>query len=59
MMLTTSELSQRWQVSVKTLGTWRRINRGSKFIKIGNRVMYRMEDVLEFERNYISGSIDK
>lgn len=43
------ELAQRWCVSERTLERWRIIGWGSHYIKIGGRVIYRLEDVEQHE----------
>jgi hypothetical protein len=47
-----SGLAERWQVSVRTLERWRWQKRGPKYIKVGSRVRYRIEDVENFERSH-------
>ena len=50
------DLSIRWNISHRTLERWRRTGYGPAFIKMGGRVIYRLEDVEAFEaaklRNY-------
>jgi len=43
------ELAQRWCVSERTLERWRIIGWGSHYIKIGGRVIYRLEDIEQHE----------
>lgn len=43
------ELAARWRISHRTLEYWRSLGDGPRFIKIGRRVVYRMEDVVAFE----------
>jgi hypothetical protein len=43
------ELSRRWQVSPRTLERWRWLGQGPRFMKLGGRVAYRLEDVEAFE----------
>jgi hypothetical protein len=51
-ILTPAQLSQRYDgVTVKTLSSWRTKGRGPVFTKIGQRVFYRLPDVLEWERS--------
>lgn len=47
--LSQSQLADRWQMSPKTLERWRWLNQGLPYVKIGNRVLYRIEDVENFE----------
>ncbi len=43
------ELAGRWCVSERTLERWRIIGWGPHYIKIGGRVIYRLEDVEHHE----------
>lgn len=43
------ELSRRWSISPRTLERWRWLGQGPRFLKIGGRVVYRLEDVEVFE----------
>lgn len=52
--LTQIELAARWRISHRTLEYWRSTGDGPRFIKIGRRVIYRMEDVLAFEDRELS-----
>ena len=52
--LTPVELAARWRISHRTLEYWRSTGDGPRFIKIGHRVLYRMEDVLAFEDRDLS-----
>lgn len=47
--LTQAELSRRWRISRFTLERWRCRGRGPRFLKIGGRVLYRLEDVEAYE----------
>ncbi|MCX7347050.1 MAG: hypothetical protein NTU78_15140, partial [Alphaproteobacteria bacterium] len=52
--MTTTHLSQidlanRWRMSPRTLERWRFTGEGPQFIKIGGRVLYRLEDIESFE----------
>ena len=42
-------LSRRWRVSPRTLERWRWLKTGPSYIKIGGRVVYRLEDVVAYE----------
>jgi len=42
-------LARRWNLSPRTLERWRWLNQGPRYLKIGGRVVYRMEDVEAFE----------
>jgi hypothetical protein len=43
------ELSRRWSLSPRTLERWRWTGEGPPFIKIGGRVVYRLEDIEVYE----------
>ncbi|MCG8381770.1 MAG: DNA-binding protein [Gammaproteobacteria bacterium] len=43
------KLAERWNISQRTLERWRAIGWGPLFLKIGNRVVYRVEDFLTYE----------
>jgi Helix-turn-helix domain len=43
------ELSRRWSLSPRTLERWRWRRQGPPYLKIGGRVVYRLEDVEAFE----------
>ena len=49
------ELAARWRISPRTLERWRWTGEGPAFIKIGGRVIYRLEDVEAFEAEQIRG----
>ena len=42
-------LAERWRVSERTLEQWRWQGKGPHYLKIGGRVVYRLEDVEAFE----------
>ena len=46
-------LADRWQISHKTLERWRYLKVGPDYIKIGGRVVYRIEDVEAFEEQQL------
>ena len=43
------ELARRWKISPRTLERWRWLKQGPQYLKIGGRVIYRLEDVEAFE----------
>ena len=47
--LNQGELAARWTISHRTLERWRWTGEGPAFIKIGGRVVYRLEDVEAYE----------
>lgn len=44
-----AELARRWSISPRTLERWRYLNQGPAFLKLGGRILYRLEDVEAFE----------
>ena len=42
-------LADRWLVSPRTLEQWRWQGKGPRYLKIGGRVVYRQQDIEEFE----------
>ena len=47
--LTQVQVADRWQMSVRTLERWRWLGQGPRFMKLGGRVAYRLEDIEAFE----------
>jgi hypothetical protein len=47
--LNQSELAKRWSLSARTLERWRWQRKGPPFLKVGGRVVYRLEDVEGYE----------
>ncbi len=50
------ELAARWNISHRTLERWRWTGEGPRFVKLGGRVVYRLEDIEEYEREQIRQS---
>lgn len=44
------QLARRWSLSPRTLERWRWRDQGPAYLKVGGRVVYRLEDVETFER---------
>lgn len=44
------DLANRWKLSPRTLERWRWNGEGPRFMKLGGRVVYRLEDIEEYER---------
>ncbi|GIX11795.1 AlpA family transcriptional regulator [Elioraea sp.] len=44
-----TQIAQRWRISPRTLERWRWLGQGPRYLKIGGRVVYRLEDVEAFE----------
>lgn len=45
-----TDLAGRWRVSERTLERWRWRKLGPPYLKVGGRVVYRLADVLVFEK---------
>jgi hypothetical protein len=43
------DLARRWRVSERTLERWRWLKMGPAYLKIGGRVVYRVDDVEKYE----------
>jgi hypothetical protein len=54
--LNQTEAPARWKISPKTLERWHWVGDGSPLVKIGCRVVYRIEDVYAFERTALSAA---
>lgn len=55
--LTPEQLSERWSGSIKeqTLAIWRMKSTGPKFIKLGNKILYKISDVEAYEADNTQG----
>ena len=47
------ELTARWHLSPRTLERWRFSGEGPRFVKLGGRVVYRLEDVEAYEADQV------
>lgn len=47
------ELAARWNISHRTLERWRWSGEGPRFMKVGGRVVYRLEEVEAYERSQL------
>ena len=54
--ISTRQLAKHWNLSKSTLGRWRIIGIGPVFLKLGNRIRYRLEDVKAYEKNILRKS---
>lgn len=43
------QLARRWHLSPRTLERWRSQGEGPAFLKLGGRVVYRLDDIEAFE----------
>jgi hypothetical protein len=57
--LTQDELAERWRMSPRSLERWRGEGFGPAWIRLRGRVLYRIEDVVAFERARIEGLADR
>lgn len=50
--LTPQQLSERWEgrINARTLANWRTAGRGPKFCRLGGRVLYPLDHLIEYER---------
>ena len=47
------EVAARWNISHRTLERWRWTGEGPQYIKIGGRVVYRLDDVEAYEAAHL------
>jgi hypothetical protein len=47
------ELSRRWAISPRTLERWRWLGQGPQYLKLGGRVVYRLDDVEAYEAQQV------
>jgi hypothetical protein len=50
------DLARRWRLSPRTLERWRWTGEGPRYIKLGGRVVYRLQDVVEYETEQLRTS---
>ena len=44
-----AHVARRWNLSPRTLERWRWLKQGPNYLKVGGRIVYRLEDVEAFE----------
>jgi hypothetical protein len=49
--LTQLDLARRWRLSTRTLERWRWLGQGPPYLKLGGRIVYRLEDVEAYEKS--------
>ena len=54
--LNQARLANRWQISPRTLERWRWKGEGPAFVKIGGRVVYRLEEIEAYEGSRLCAS---
>lgn len=47
--LNQEQLARRWNISPRTLERWRWLRQGPPFLRIGGRVVYRLQDIEAYE----------
>ena len=52
-LITPDVLAERWNLNPTTLSQWRWNGRGPQYLKLGRRVMYRIQDVEAFEEQQV------
>ena len=50
------DLARRWSISPRTLERWRWLGQGPQYLKIGGRVVYRLDDVEAYEARQVHTS---
>jgi hypothetical protein len=53
-----AQLAKRWNISMRTLERWRWLGRGPVFLKLGGRVLYRLEDIETYEANHLRSNTE-
>ncbi|MFZ5610109.1 MAG: helix-turn-helix transcriptional regulator [Pseudomonadota bacterium] len=48
-------LAQRWNISPRTLERWRWLGTGPRYLKLGGRVLCRLEDIEAYEARQLRG----
>lgn len=48
-----TDLSRRWNISPRTLERWRWLGSGPRYLKLGGRIRYRIEDILAYEAEHM------
>jgi hypothetical protein len=51
-----TDLARRWRLSPRTLERWRWTGEGPRFVKLGGRVVYRLENIEEYEAEQVRNS---
>lgn len=58
-LLTEQMLALRWHCSTSRLQRWRADQKGPAYLKIGGKVLYRLEDLREYEKAHIVQAASK
>jgi hypothetical protein len=51
--LNQGQLARRWSISARTLERWRWLKQGPDYLKVGGRVLYRLDDVDAYETRHL------
>jgi hypothetical protein len=54
--LNQTQLARRWSISPRTLERWRWLGQGPPYLKIGGRVLYRVNDIEAYEAQQVRTS---
>lgn len=57
--LSQQQVADRWSVSPRTLEKWRWDKIGPRYLKIGNRVVYRIADIEEYEKSCLRETLQR
>lgn len=49
------DLARRWKMSPRTLERWRWLGTGPAYVKLGGKVIYRLEEVVAYEDRQVCG----
>lgn len=52
-ILTTQQLGERWHIATETLRYWRWNGTGPVFVKFNGCILYRLDDIDQFERAHL------
>ena len=52
-LLDQTEVARRWGMSPRTLENWRWRGDGPPFLKVGHKVLYRLEDIETYEKQSV------
>jgi hypothetical protein len=47
------DLARRWSISPRTLERWRWLGQGPNYLKVGGRVVYRLDDIDAYEAKHL------
>lgn len=53
-----NQLAKRWGIAQQTLANWRWQKKGPPHLRIGGRILYRLEDIEQFEAEHLRGNTE-